>query len=76
MERHSPKYMCRGMLENVYIGHMKLQKCKLQTREIMFWPNINIQLEDYFITFPGSEDTHRKQNDRESFLSNYKLTVV
>lgn len=62
-----PKCMRHEMLQNIHIGHMGLQKCKLRAREIMFWPNMNTQLEDY-LSHCQACLTYRKQNNREPLI--------
>lgn len=55
------------MLRRVHIGHLGLEKCKLRIREIMFWPNINTQLEDLINNCQACL-TFKNQNRKESLI--------
>lgn len=63
-----PKALRHEMLKRVHVGHLGLEKCKLRTRETMFWPNINSQLEDYISKCQACLN-FKNENRRETMIS-------
>lgn len=63
-----PKCLRHEMMKKIHIGHLGIEKCRLRAREIIFWPNINTQLEDYLSNCQVCL-THRKQNTKEPLIS-------
>ena len=37
----------RDMLERIHEGHIGIEKCKARARDVMYWPHINAEIEDY-----------------------------
>lgn len=63
-----PKSMRREMLKKVHIGHLGAAKTKLRAREIMFWPNMNAQIQD-MISHCQACLTYRKDNNKQPLIS-------
>lgn len=63
-----PKCMRTSMVKNIHIGHLGIEKCKLRAKEIMFWPNMTSQIQDY-LSHCQSCLTYRRQNTKEPLLS-------
>lgn len=62
-----PKCLRSEMLRNAHVGHLGIEKCKLRAREIMYWPNMNSQLEDMISNCQACL-THRKANSKETLM--------
>ena len=41
-----PTKQWESILKLIHEGHLGLNKCKLQTKETVYWPGLNDQLED------------------------------
>lgn len=63
-----PRNMRKEMLKKVHIGHLGLEKCKLRAREIMFWPNLNLELKN-LVSECQVCLANRKQNRNEELIS-------
>lgn len=63
-----PRNMRKEMLKKVHIGHLGLEKCKLRAREIMFWPNLNLELKN-LVSECQICLANRKQNRKEEMIS-------
>ena len=37
-----PYSLRKEMKERIHVGHMGIERCKAQTRQLMYWPNINL----------------------------------
>ena len=44
-----PNKQCKAILKLFYEGHLGLNKCKLRTKESVYWPGLNDQLEDHVL---------------------------
>jgi hypothetical protein len=42
-----PSLMRRDMLKRIHEGHIGIEKSKVRAREVMYWPHINAEIEDY-----------------------------
>lgn len=62
-----PKCMRRDMLKKIHIGHFGVAKTKLRAREIMYWPNMNSQIQD-MISHCQACLTHRKENSKQPLI--------
>lgn len=63
-----PKCMRRDMLKRIHVGHLGAAKTKLRAREIMYWPNMNSQIQD-MISHCQACLTHRKENSKQPLIS-------
>lgn len=41
-----PKKFRKEMLDRIHYSHLGIEKCKNRAREVVFWPNMNKQIED------------------------------
>lgn len=62
-----PKHMRRDMLKRIHIGHFGAAKTKLRAREIMYWPNMNSQIQD-MVSHCQTCLTHRKENSKQPLI--------
>lgn len=62
-----PKCMRRDMLKRIHIGHLGAAKTKLRAREIMYWPNMNSQIQD-MVSHCQACLTHRKENSKQPLI--------
>lgn len=44
-----PKSLRKDMLERIHYSHLGIEKCKNRAREILFWPNMNKEIEDLIL---------------------------
>ena len=35
------------MLKRIHEGHIGIKKCKARARDVMYWPRINVEIEDF-----------------------------
>ncbi|CAK1587306.1 unnamed protein product [Parnassius mnemosyne] len=61
------KCMRREMLKIIHVGHLGAAKMKLRAREIMYWPNLNSQIED-MISHCQAYLTHRNENSKQPLI--------
>lgn len=62
-----PKCMRKDMLKKLHVGHLGAAKTKLRAREIMFWPNMNAQIQD-MISHCQACLTYRKENSKQPLI--------
>ncbi|CAK1595943.1 unnamed protein product [Parnassius mnemosyne] len=62
-----PKCMRREMLKTIHVGHLGAAKMKLRAREIMYWPNLNSQIED-MISHCQACLAHRNENSKQPLI--------
>ncbi|CAK1597693.1 unnamed protein product [Parnassius mnemosyne] len=55
------------MIKKIHLGHLGIEKCKLRAREIIYWPNMNTQLEDY-LSHCQACLTYKNQNCKEPLM--------
>ena len=48
-----PVALRKDTLKRVHVGHMGMVKCKNPAKEVMFWPNMNSQIEDIVSNCPA-----------------------
>jgi len=41
-----PLYLRQQMLKKIHQGHLGREKCKKRAREVLFWPNMNIDIDN------------------------------
>lgn len=59
-----PAKMRPSILRQVHNAHLGVEKCKRRARDVMFWPQMNAEIED-LISKCSICNTHRRQNQRE-----------
>ena len=63
-----PSKMREEMLQRIHVGHLGIEKCKLRAEDTMFWPGINLQIEQMVQTCQICQE-HQNQNQREPMMS-------
>ena len=46
-----PNKQCKAILKLPHEGHLGLNKCKLRTKDTVYWPGLNDQLEDLVLNY-------------------------
>ena len=41
-----PSSLQKEMKERIHQGHLGIEKCKARARQVMYWPNINVDISD------------------------------
>ncbi|XP_026672572.1 uncharacterized protein K02A2.6-like [Ceratina calcarata] len=62
-----PKKFRKQLLEKIHYAHLGKEKCKIRAREILYWPNMNKQIEDLVDKCPTCA-TYKKANVKESLI--------
>ena len=63
-----PVALRKDMLKQDHIGHMGMVKCKNRAKEVMFWPNMNSQMEDIVSNCPACTE-HQSSNPKEPMIA-------
>ena len=63
-----PASLQGDMLRQIHQGHLGIEKCRLRARQILFWPNINRDIEK-LISSCGACQRHRPSNTKEPLMS-------
>jgi transposase InsO family protein len=62
-----PTSMRTAMLKLIHASHLGADRCKRRARDIIFWPGMNAQIED-FINNCSTCSTHKRNNTKEPLL--------
>ena len=63
-----PRSMQREMLHNIHSSHLGMEKCKHRARDVLYWPAMSKQIEDFVSKCPTCHKYQRK-NTREPLMS-------
>ena len=63
-----PSSLQGDMLRQIHQGHLGIEKCRLRARQVLFWPNINRDIEK-MVTACDACQRHRFSNTREPLMS-------
>lgn len=63
-----PSKLRNEMLKKIHAGHLGMEKCKKRAREVLFWPNMNRDVENLVKTCEPCQK-HQKQHTAEPLLS-------
>ena len=62
-----PKKLRAMVMDKIYYSHLGIQKCKLRAREVVYWPNINKEIEDLMENCNACS-RYKKANPKEPML--------
>ena len=63
-----PSSMRADMLKPIHEGHIGIEKSKTRAREVMYWPRMNAEIEDYISKYSVCLQ-HRSRQQKESLIS-------
>ena len=62
-----PRCLRREMLERIHGSHLGIEKCKNRARQILYWPNMSVDIENYVLECSICMQ-HRPRNQKEKLL--------
>ena len=63
-----PSVLRSEMLCLIHQGHLGIEKCRQRARQVLFWPNMNKDIEN-MVTSCATCQRHRMSNPREPMIS-------
>lgn len=62
-----PSKMRKELLAKIHSAHLGMEKCKRRARDILYWPQINSEIED-LVSKCGICNKHKPQNTKEPLM--------